>query len=282
MRSGAESGDIILHALELEGRCEYAPAVSSYLTPSEQAELWRRVRYPHRLFYWGGFIGAERRAAVFLPEWAIGSAPYGAESGQSGHISPERERYLRELIFGADAPFEELAEELMLISVVGSGHRRLDHRDILGSVMGLGITRSSIGDICMTSDSSAVLASVGKLTPYICGELTKVGSDGVRVKPLDSPESFTFERKTEEISVTVASMRLDGVISAVTGMSRSSSAELISSGLVRLSDSVQENPAAEVRVGMSVSVRGFGKFSVLSTDGFTRKSRIRLIIGRYV
>lgn len=279
MKSGADTGDIIIHALELEGRCEYAPAVSLFLSPTEQAELWRRVRCPHRLFFWGGFIDAERRAAVFLPEWAIESAPY---STALDHTSTEREQYLRNLIFGDCAPFTELSDELMLISVTGSGHRQLCHRDVLGSVMGLGITRQSVGDVCMLSESSAVFASVGKLAPYICSELSKIGSDGVRVATLDSPEAFTFERQMEKLSVTVASMRLDGLISAVTGASRSSSAELISSGLVRLSDIVQDNPAAEIRIGMSVSVRGFGKFTVLSDDGFTRKSRIRLTVGKYV
>ena len=72
---GSSASDIIIHASELEERCEFAPAVSSFLTLAEQAELWGRVRYPHRLFFWGGFSGAERRCAVFVPEWAVYIAP---------------------------------------------------------------------------------------------------------------------------------------------------------------------------------------------------------------
>lgn len=271
--------DAVIHAAELEERCEYVPAVSSYLTASEQAELWRRVRYPHRLFFWGGFVGAERRCAVFIPEWAADGAPYG---GDIRYDSAERENFLRDLIFSDDAPFPEIAENVSLVRIAGSGHRELSHRDILGSIMGLGITRQSVGDICMLSPSNAAVALTGKLFDYVSAELTKVGSDGVRVSLVSNAGEFVFERKFEEMSVTVASMRLDGMVSAVTGMSRTRAAEIICAGLVQLSGIVCDNTAADVSEGDTLSVRGYGKFLVAGTDGVTRKSRIRVIIKKYI
>ncbi len=279
MKNGVLAADAVLHAAELEERCEYSPAVSAFLTGGEQAELWRRVRYPHRLFFWGGFSGAERRCAVFLPEWAAEGAPYDSTVR---HDSPERERYVRDLIFGEDAPFDELRDEIPLLSVKGSGHRELHHKDILGSVMALGITRQSVGDICMISPSSAVLSITGKLCPYISEELTKVGSDGVRVSAVSDPGNFIFERKYQEMHVTVASMRLDGIVSAVTGLSRTKAALLIEGGLVRVSDTVTEDVSASVEAGESVTVRGYGKFLVSDTDGVTKKSRIRLLVKKYI
>ncbi|MBE6708671.1 MAG: hypothetical protein E7578_05470 [Ruminococcaceae bacterium] len=280
MRDGnRETADAVIHAAELEERCEYVPAVSSFLTISEQAELWRRVRYPHRLFFWGGFSGAERRCAVFIPEWAADGAPYG---GAVRFDSSEREGYLAGLLFGEDAPFTEIAENVSLVSIYGSGHKELSHRDILGSLMGLGITRQSVGDICMVSSSAATVALSGKLFEYVSAELSKVGSDGVKVSLVSRPDKFIFERRFEELSVTVASMRLDGVVSAVTGMSRTRAAEQISAGLVQLSGIVCDSVASEVSEGDTISVRGYGKFLVSGTDGITRKSRIRVIIKKYI
>lgn len=280
MKNGnISASDIIIHAAELENRCEYSPAVSVFLTPAEQAELWRYVRYPHRLFFWGGFAGAERKAAVFLPEWAADGAPYG---NGIRFDSDEREKHLSEMIFGDGAPLEEIGEQIVLLRVMGSGHRVLAHKDILGSLMGLGITRQSVGDICMISDSEAVASVSGKLTDYISEELSKVGSDGVKVTPVTDPQSFAFERQYEELSCTVASLRLDGIVAALTGMSRTKSAEYITAGLVQLSGAVCDEGAKEVAVGDTVTVRGYGKFLIDSTDGLTRKSRIRLNVKKYV
>ncbi len=280
MKSGNISAvDTVIHAAELENRCEYAPAVSAFLTPSEQSELISLVRYPHRLFFWGGFIGAERRAAVFLPEWAADSAPY-TDAAHSG--SPEREAYLKELIFGEDAPFSDISEEIILLNVRGSGHRILYHKDILGSVMALGITRQSAGDICMLSDHDAIAVISGKLSEYIMDELVKAGSDGVTVSVHPDPASFVYERQFEELQCTVASMRLDGIVSAVTGMSRTKSDEYITAGLVRLGGNVCDKSSAEVSVGDAVTVRGYGKYLIFSTDGVTRKDRIRLNVKKYI
>jgi len=273
------SADIVIHAAELENRCEYSPAVSVFLTPAEQAQLWQKVRYPHRLFFWGGFGGAERRAAVFLPEWAADGAPYG---GNIKWDSPEREAYLKSLVFGDDAPFGEICDDVVLLRIKGSGHRSLSHRDILGSLMGLGITRQSAGDICMISECEAVAAVSGKLAPYICDELKKAGTDGITVTPLPSPADFVFERQFEEMCVTVASMRLDGIVSAVTGLSRTRSSETITAGLVQISGIVAAENSYEVSEGDTVTVRGFGKYLISSTDGLTRKSRIRLNVKKYV
>lgn len=133
----------------------------------------------------------------------------------------------------------------------------------------------------MVSDSEGVIALTGKLANYIADELTKVGSDGVSVAPVENPGTFTYERSFEELSCTVASMRLDGIVSAVTGMSRTKSAAHIVAGFVQLSGIVCEDVAAEVATGDTVTVRGFGKFRIDSTDGMTRKSRIRLSVKKY-
>ena len=276
--ANSTANDIIIHAAELEDRCEYVPAVSVFLTPAEQAQLFRQVRYPHRLFFWGGFIGAERRAAVFIPEWAADGAPVQEILRWN---CPEREEYLRSLVFGDDAPFTDVTGEIVLLRINGSGHRVLGHKDILGSLMGLGVTRQSVGDICMVSDSEAVVALTGRLTEYITDELGKVGSDGVKVSVLDRPWEFAFERQYEESVCTVASLRLDGVVSALTGMSRTKAVEYINAGHVQLSGCVTDDVSREVLVGDTVSVRGYGKYLVFSADGVTRKGRIRVAVKKY-
>ena len=279
MRGDISAGDTIIHAAELEDRCSYAPEISCFLTPAEQMCLWHKVRFPQRLFFWGGYSGAERRAAVFLPDWAADQLQSGKAAGWN---DTGREALFRGLIFGTDAPFDDIPEKIALLQIDGSGHGALSHRNILGALMALGITRQSVGDICVLSDISAVAAVTGKLSGYICENLTSAGSDKVQARIAENPAAFAFERKFEKLSVTVASMRLDGIVSAVTGLSRAKSAEHIAAGLVQISGISVTECSAEASVGETITVRGYGKFLIDSESGLTRKSRIRLNINKYV
>ena len=57
---------LLRRAEELEHRSGAAVAVGDFLTPAEQITV--SAAYP-RCFFWGGYRGAERRVAVFLPDW---------------------------------------------------------------------------------------------------------------------------------------------------------------------------------------------------------------------
>ena len=270
---------LLTHVAELETRSKNAPSVSAFLTPGEQAELCKAVREPRRMFFWGGFSGAERRAAVFLPDWIDGDIPAG------DHHSPERESYIKSLIFGDDesgyAPLGEIAEKIVLCRVRGSGHKELHHRDILGALMNLGITRKSAGDVCMVSASEAVFAISGNLTEFVCENLTRAGADSVAVSVMDDPASFAPERSFEDLSVTVASMRLDCVVSALTGMSRTRTSEAVAAECVLVHGVPVKDPAAKLSENDVITVRGYGKYALSGTDGRTRKGRIRLNAKKY-
>lgn len=56
---------------------------------------------------------------------------------------------------------------------------KLSHRDFLGSLMGLNITRESVGDI-LVGEGIAVLFVLRPVLPIIQEELAKVGRVGVR------------------------------------------------------------------------------------------------------
>lgn len=266
----------LIHVLELEERGEYVPLLSDFLTPSEQAAVSGQVKDRRRLFFWGGYPGAERRAALFLPEWALDSAP-----PFSRWDSGEREDFARSLIQGSD-PAVELSSGISLLTVKGSGHRDIRHRDILGSLMGLGIVRQRVGDICALSSSLFVVALSDALSDFVTDSLERVGSDTVHVTPTASPELFRFDRQYEETRLTVASMRLDCIVSAVTGMSRTRTAEAVSDGAVQLSGELCDSVSRTVCIGDTLSVRGYGKYIISEEEGLSRKARIRLIVKKYL
>ncbi|MGN0687328.1 MAG: RNA-binding protein, partial [Oscillospiraceae bacterium] len=89
-------------------------------------------------------------------------------------------------------------------------------------------------------------------------------------------------QQTKRISTTVSSLRLDCIVSAAANVSRERSASLIKSGMVNADFSPCLNVSAEVRENTVISVRGSGRFRLLSVSGETRKGRLRVEIDKYV
>ena len=80
---------LISRATELSRRSKDSAVALSFLTPREQRlvfEEMERTGNAKRLFLWGGYLGAERRMAVFLPEWLTDTVTV-----KGGVFSKERE-----------------------------------------------------------------------------------------------------------------------------------------------------------------------------------------------
>ncbi len=270
-------------AAELASRPGVSFETSRFLTPHEQAVFFRAAagisaEKLNRLFFYGGCRGAERRAAVFFPEWAdIGGAPPNLPD--TPLFSSGREEFFIKTI--PDYGGAEV-HGITCLSVEGSGYRTLCHRDYLGSLLALGIDRSALGDIVAVSDHGARIFVLRKIAPFISSELDRVGSDKVTVRQEIPPEGFTAERKTEEIPAVTASMRLDALIGAVFPLSRSDAKELVLRGLCEVNFEVEDRPDRTVSPGDVISARGYGKFAVGEEAGVTRSGKVRVTVKKYV
>ncbi|MNF02421.1 hypothetical protein D3C80_2015610 [compost metagenome] len=82
--------------------------------------------------------------------------------------------------------------------------------------------------------------------------------------------------------LTVASLRLDGIVSDVYRLSRSKVLIPIKAGRCRINWRTEEDPSKNLKEGDIVSLQGFGRFKVLELDGVTKKGRFRVKIGKFV
>ena len=102
------------------------PCATQFLSPAQRAALEPLLAasgHPRRLFH-GGYEGAERTVCVFLPDWLEGE-DWQAE--------------------------DELTAIECAYPPTGAD---LTHRDLLGGLMGIGLTRDKVGDI-LTGDTAA-------------------------------------------------------------------------------------------------------------------------------
>lgn len=235
---------------------------TSFLSPRDLHFAQMHLKSIGRLAWavaFGGYADAERKRLYILPEFMEGAeyrdfAEYGFEN------------------------------DISLVEIIGSGYRKLSHRDFLGSVLGLGLERDVIGDVIVRDGDkpSATIICDSAVAHFICENLSKVGSDTVKARELDVSDIKLPERKFLHITDTVASERLDGVISSLLSLSRERAKEIVLDGAVEIDYEPCERPDKALVSPCVISIRGYGKFRINSLADRTKKGRIRLDADKYV
>lgn len=153
-----------------------------------------------------------------------------------------------------------------------------EHRDCLGSLIGLGIKREFLGDIIIT-DNGCFVAVLLEIAPFIKSELKRIGRVGVLSVEILPITAMTFgENELTEKYATVSSLRLDAVISAGFNISRSKSAQYVQSKKVSVNYVECVKPDFFVKSGDRISVMGLGRI-IVETDGrLTKRGRIALTV----
>lgn len=157
---------------------------------------------------------------------------------------------------------------------------KLTHRDFLGALMNLGIERSTIGDIFL-QEKEAVIFCQDSIAPYIIENLQQVKHTNVRCRYTEATDKLQ-ESKPQEMSLTVASNRIDGVVAKIYNLSRSQSLALFQGGRIFVNGIQMENNSYALKPEDTVTVRGFGKFIFYEMTGETKKGRERVRVGVFV
>ncbi len=228
------------------------PGFTPFLSPHEQQMARYLFGEAEGLHFFGGYADAERKMLVYLPDYL------DAESFFEDTDSPIV--CIRASFFEADNP---------------------THKDFLGALIGSGITRQSIGDICV-GPSQCDFFVTGDIAPYVLQNLTSAGRAHLHLEQIPLSQVQIAEAKTKEIRDTVASLRLDSIISSGFRIGRSLAAQYIAAGKAAIDGLPCEKSDKPVAEGMKISVRGLGKIKVKAVNGQTKKGRISVVIDRYI
>ncbi|MFD2612824.1 YlmH family RNA-binding protein [Paenibacillus gansuensis] len=197
----------------------------------------------------GGYEEAERRRAVIAPDYR----------------DPD-----------------DIPASISVLSITSDDSKITDlqHGDYMGSILSLGIKRDKIGDIHVHDTGCHILVS-DDIVSYFHLQLQQVHRVHVLTEILPADRLKTAEVKFEELNLSVASLRLDGIVSDVYRLSRTKILAPIQAGRCRVNWKVEENPSKQLKEGDVVSLQGFGRFKVLEIEGMTKKGRVRVKIGKY-
>lgn len=157
---------------------------------------------------------------------------------------------------------------------------KLSHRDVLGSIMNLGIERCKMGDILM-EENAAILFVQENLADYLAEELTRIRHTSVMAVTIEAQE-LNYTPELEEIKGTVASVRLDSLLSIAFSFSRSKLTAYIEGGRVYVNGKLITTNSYNLCEGDIVSVRGLGRFRYDGLGAQTKKGRYYVTIQKYI
>ena len=226
-------------------------ASTGFLSPRELEMARFLFGNEEDLHRFGGYADAERKMLVYLPD-------YLDESSLTDEDSPVV--CLRATFYEGDAP---------------------NHRDFLGALMGAGISRESVGDICVGKGYCDFFVTA-QMAPYILQNFTGAGRTKLHLNQIPLDQVQIAPPETKQIKDTLASLRLDSVIAAGFRMGRSQAIQYINAGKAAIDGLPCEKPDKAIDEGARISVRGLGKIRLTSVNGQTKKGRISVVIDRYV
>lgn len=162
----------------------------------------------------------------------------------------------------------------------------LNHRDYLGAVMNLGITRDQIGDILVKQKEEDRCFSMAYLfckkdKAGLITEITRIRHTTVVAEIVNFAETG-WKPSFVEIAGSVPSFRLDTILSLAIKGSRAKSLTLIQSGSVFLNGRCCTENAKKLETGDIFSVRGYGKFLFDKTTSLSKKGRYHVIVKQYI
>ena len=202
------------------------------------------------LHRFGGYSDAERKMLVFLPEYLNNDFLYDDESP----VVCLRASYYQE--------------------------DTLTHRDFLGALIGSGITRESVGDI-LVGEGTCDFFVTPQVAPFLLQGFESAGRTKLKVEQIPLSQVSLPAPKLTEIRDTVASIRLDSIVSSGFRISRSHACDAIAAGRVSIDGVPCQKPDHSLTEGCKIACRGLGKIRFTQIGRKTKKDRISVILHRY-
>ncbi|HHY74543.1 MAG TPA: RNA-binding protein [Bacillus bacterium] len=195
--------------------------------------------------FWGGYEQAERKRVILYPEY----------------YEPTREDF-----------------DLILFSLqFPSKFVTLEHRQVLGSMMGLGLKRAKFGDI-LIADNKVQIIVAGQVAEYVKLHLNQIGKTNITLNQIPFAEIITVKEEWQEQTVTVSSMRMDVILAEIFKLSRQKVLPYIHNQFVKVNWKVIDDPSFTCHQGDTLSMRGFGRCKLKRMEGQTKKEKWRIVV----
>lgn len=190
-----------------------------------------------------------------------------------GGLSTERSRVVI-------APFYEEIEDntFQLTLLQASYHDKfitLEHRDVMGAFLSLGIKRKKLGDISVGNGIIQIVLA-DEIASYVIANLNAIKNASIQLKEVPLSSMIEKETKWLEADSTVSSLRLDAILKEIYRISRNTATEQINKTNVKVNHKIVEDGKFMLQEGDLLSVRGKGRSKLVKINGRTKKDKWKI------
>lgn len=229
---------LVAHLYDLKDQSEtwHKSIATNFLNDEEQAAMKKVFPEGKTIRYDGGYPGARKKEVIFLYE----------EEDDFSNIQ-------------------------CLHARIDQRFRKIGHRDVLGALMHLQIDSHSFGDFWV-EEKDIYLYTTDTMADFLIANLIRINQLSVSFEKIEEHPIQQFKQKRFE--AIVASERMDAIVAGITHLSRSESKNLIRQGLVQMDHVSLEEPDRLAYNNVTISIRGYGRFTYVGTLRETRNGRI--------
>ncbi len=227
----------------------YVPKLSDFLDPRELQIVQTIIGKNNEIkcAAYGGTDNAERQRAIIFPDY----------------FQPDVDDF-----------------QLTLFQLkYASKFLSIGHRQILGTLMSLGVKREKFGDILIQEDNIQLIVAK-EMAHYVQLQFDQVGKASVELVEIPLEEVIQPKNEWKMVQKTVSSLRLDAVLSAFIHVSRQKARTLILSEKVKVNWKHVSEPAFLCEENDTISIRGFGRCKIMTLRGTTKKGKWRIEVGK--
>lgn len=210
--------------------------LTPFLNPHEQDVVHKIIgHHDLQVKSYGGFINAESQRMIICPDF------YELENDD----------------------FEIIVVEVVYNQQFG----KLQHKDVLGALMNLGIKRECIGDIY--DDSHIYFTCTSQTYPYIQSHLKQIKKSKVKLREVTEKIEMIHQYTTH--TFFLSSLRLDKVISTIFKVSRQVASEAIRAGFVKVNHKEVEEVSFLCHNNDMISFKRHGRVKIVDEERTTKQ-----------
>lgn len=178
-------------------------------------------------------------------------------------------------------PYFEPTEEDFKLSLIEINYptkfAELSHGQIMGSILGSGLVRDTLGDIVTDGERWQVIIDE-TMKDYIFMNVERIGRVNVNFEERSFDELVNIQDGWEVEEIIVSSLRIDTVLAGALNFSRNRAKAMIQEKKIKVNWSEIDRPDLELEEQDMISVRGYGRIKIREKLSLTRKENIVLEI----
>lgn len=170
---------------------------------------------------------------------------------------------------------EEAKKQLCIIEVLLPKELwgTYEHRNYLGAIIKLGMKREKVGDILVFDDAAYIILKeeISNFMKESLHQLTRFKKAIINKKAIEELPQKKVEK--EELTINVASMRLDNIVAELIRSSRGKAENIIKEERVLVNFETVTKDAKLIKPKDYITIRGKGRFQIIEIITKTKSGR---------